>query len=170
MSDLLARLLDEAAGAQELWEVAAIFDAVPGWHAVVIERGLTEASHPNAKYGVEYVRVVSIPIILWGVRCPSRLLKRPMSAKKQPKLEPRGRLRTVLDDVFSGAVAEVSQQVQPLDSRVEAPAFFRRDQLVGVYPPSEGSADDVLERCKKELAEHTEREIALAKKREAPSQ
>jgi hypothetical protein len=165
MSDDLMAEFQAAAvrqfGLDKPWPVVAIFDAVPGWHAVT--REATELSNPSdedRELGMKYVIIRAFPISKWGMTCPPEYYKGPaFSAPEEGGIS--GALLGALARMGGTRTPHV---FLPLDPREDEPSFFRVDQLWGVYPPSEGTAKEVIEKAKAALQEESDKLLAQKQK------
>ena len=128
----------------------AIIDAVPGWHAVIlVKTGLKPAGE-----GKEYLKVLVFPIKQWGFRAPTSLLR---VADRRGGL-PFDSLAELFAPLGSWSVTR-GPEMLPLDPRSEEPAFFDDEELIGVFPPRAGDAQDVLKKTKDLLDEETKKRV-----------
>lgn len=126
--------------------VAAVFDAVPGWHAAVVTFEFFPEGHP--KYGQCQFEVSVFPIEKWGIACPVSSYRNVLHLAE---MTPRERS-------FHGAFGcsfepQPDLAIQPLDVRENEPKFYPAATFYGAYPPSEGSLEEVKEKVRKAIRE-----------------
>ena len=177
---MTSRLFESLLGVVKTPPVVATFDAVPGWHAAIVEQtGMSDVSDPDTKYGKGFCRILIFPIAKWGIACESKLIKTPAADEAAKAAKEKAASGDAMDSImgmlgasifgansFLGA-APTPLTVLPLDPREDAPTFLSATELFGVYPPSEGDVHEVLAKAQTELEAMTEKHIADAKKREA---
>lgn len=153
-------LLSEAEGPMP--EVAAVLDAVPGWHAaLMVQTGMGDTNDPDYQFGKRFVRLLVIPIKRWGFACPENL------DVSNPRPSSSFSLSSLFGDFLS--TPPIPTTILPLDPREDEPTFFRRDQLTGVYPPEAGDSEAVLAKTQERLEKLSENEMER-KRRQEPAE
>ena len=131
-----------------------VVPAAPGWHVVVSEptplRAVSDGHDSDPSLSYSKVRVMTLQH--WGSPCPPLYYRtsqeEPTSVEEHlqnmrvntPFMQ---KLMTILTSESTPSREQGYPFMIPLDPREDEPTFLIEDVL-GVYPPSAGSAEDVM--------------------------